>query len=125
MFGQFLTGTGPSDLMFGPGSVESQMMASSPGITQAINDYNNGKPTGTYIFGLSGLWAAGANPIQQFVGSYSYSVSPATGGLNATLSNYTSVWSGSYHLLPSHQRSTFGPMGTTHQTYQVFVPCRN
>ena len=125
MFGQFLTGTGPSDLTFGAGSVESQMMASSPGITQAINAYNNGQTTGLYTFGLSGLWAAGANPIQQFVGSYTYTVSPTTGGLNITLSNYTSVWSGSYHQLPSHQRSTFRPMGTTHQTYQLFVPCHN
>ena len=123
MFGEFLTGTGPSDLTFGPGSVNSQMMASSPGITQAINAYNNRKPTGLYTFGLSGLWNAGANPIQQFVGSYRYSVVPTNGGLDVTLSNYTSVRSGSYHLLPSHQRSSFGPMGTTHQTYEVFVPC--
>jgi RHS repeat-associated protein len=122
MFGQFLTGYGPSDLTFGPGSVESQMMASSPGITQAINDYSNGKPTGLYTFGFSGLVAAGANPIQQFVGSYTYTVTPGNGGLNVTLSNYTNVWSFSYHHLPSHSRSTFRPMGTTHQTYQVFMP---
>jgi hypothetical protein len=125
MFGQFASGLGPDNLTFGPGSVQSQMMSSSPGIAQAVNAYSNGNPVGTYVFGLGGLWAAGANPIQQFVGSYAYSVSPTTGGLNITLSNYTSVHSGSYHPLPSHQRSTFGPMGTTHQTYQVFVPCHN
>ncbi len=124
MFGQFLTGTGSSDLTFGPGSVQSQMMASSPGVTQAVSNYlSTGKPTGLYTFGLSGLVNAGANPIQQFVGSYTYTVTPANGGLNVTLSNYTSVKSGSYHVLPSHQRSSFKPLGTTHQTYQVFVPC--
>jgi len=59
------------------------------------------------------------------VGSYTYTVTPTYGGLYLTLSNYTSVWSGSYHQLPNHERSSFGPMGTTHQTYQVFVPCTN
>ncbi|MGH9581487.1 MAG: hypothetical protein ACRD4O_00945 [Bryobacteraceae bacterium] len=125
MTGQFLTGTGPINRTFGPSSVESQMMASSRGIAQAINDYNNSKPTGTYIFGFSGVVAAGFNPIQQFVGSYSYSVSPTPGGLKVTLSNYTSVWSGSYHGLPSHQRSSFAPLGTTHQTYRILLPCHN
>lgn len=125
MFNEFVTGLGPSNLTFGPASVESNMMASSPGITQAINTYNSGLATGHYDFGLKGLWDAGTNPIQQFVGSYDYTISPTAGGLNITLSNYTSVWSGTYHLLPSHKRSTFRPMGTTHQTYEVFVPCHN
>ena len=125
MFHDFLTGMGRSDVSYGPDSVESQMMASSPGIKQAIKDYGNGKNSGIYNFGLSGLWAAGTNPIQQFVGSYQYTTVPANGGLNIFLGNYTSVKSGSYHLLPSHKRSTFSPMGTTHQNYWVFVPCQN
>jgi hypothetical protein len=50
-------------------------------------------------------------------------MSTAGGVPNVTSSNHTSVHSGSYHLLPSHKRSTFRAMGTTHQTYQVYVPC--
>ncbi len=69
MFGEFLSGLGPDNLTFGPGSVESQMMASSPGVANAVNQYTSGGPsTGLYTFGLSGLWNAGFNPIQQFVG---------------------------------------------------------
>lgn len=63
--------------------------------------------------------------MQQFVGSYDYSITPGKGGLNLTLSNDTSVHSGSYDQIESHERSSFGPMGTTHQTYQVFVPCHD
>jgi hypothetical protein len=124
MLFEFATGLGPSDLAYGPNSVESQMMASSPGVTQAVNDYlSKGKPSGGYYFGLMGLVSAGINPIRQFVGSYTYNVTPTTGGLNVTLSNYTSFKSGTYHLGPSWDRSSFGPGGTTRQTYQVFVPC--
>lgn len=123
---QFFSGLGGDDLLFGPGTAESQMMASSPGVTNAVNSYlSTGQTSGLYTFGLSGVAAAGANPTQQFVGSYTWSIASGNGGLNVTLSNYTSVWSGSYHLLPSHSRSAFAPTGTTHQTYQVFVPCHN
>jgi RHS repeat-associated protein len=124
MFGQFASGLGPDNLTFGPGSVQSQMMSSSPGVTTAVNQYlGGGGPTGLYTFGLSGLWNAGFNPIQQYVGSYTWSVAPTNGGLMVSLSNTTSVWSGSYHLLGNHSRSSFGPFGNTHQTYRVFVPC--
>jgi RHS repeat-associated protein len=124
MFSQFASGWGPSNLTFGPGSVQSQLMASSPGVTSAVNGYlSTGQSSGLYTFGASAVIAAGINPIQQFVGSYRYNITPGNGGLNVTLSNYTSVRSGSYHRLPSHQRSSFGPFGTTHQSYQVFVPC--
>jgi hypothetical protein len=97
-----------------------------PGVTQAVNAYlSTGATKSLYTFGLGGALDAGYNPIQQFVGSYTYTVAPTKGGLNVTLYNETSVWSGSYHIVPSHLRSTFGPFGTTHQTYQVFVPCHS
>lgn len=100
------------------------MMSSSPGVAQAVSRYlTAGQPTGAYSFGLHGLVSAGLNPLRQFVGSYSYSVTSAPGGLMVILSNKTSFKSASYHLLPSHQRSSFPPMGTTGQTYEVFVPC--
>lgn len=126
MLGQFVTGAGPRDVSFDPGSIESRMMASSPGVAEAVGGYfNYGQATGLYTFGLRGFLNAGTNPIQQFVGSYRYAVSPVEGGANVTLENSTSVRSGSYHLLQSHQRSSLPPMGTTHQTYNVFVPCQD
>jgi hypothetical protein len=124
MFSEFLTGLGPGNQTFGPASVESQMMSTSPGVSTAVNNYlAAGQTSGLYTFGLGGLWDAGINPIQQFVGSYRWNVVPTNGGLSVTLTNTTSVWSGSYHLLPNHSRSSFGPLGNTYQTYQVFVPC--
>ncbi len=124
MFIDFATGLGPGNREFGPSSAPSQLMASSPGVTQAVDQYlSSGKPTGLYTFGLGGAWNAGLNPVQQYVGSYRWSVAPTNGGLLVTLSNTTSVRSGSYHLLPNHSRPEFGPLGNTHQTYQVFVPC--
>lgn len=129
MTGEFATGLGQSDVTFGPDTMQSQMMASSPGVTAAVNGYlNTGKTSGLYTFGLSQVLAAGLNPIQQFVGSYTYNIQPVEGGLLITLSNYTSVWSGSYHQLPSHQRASSSPLsnpfGTTHQTYQVLASCQ-
>ncbi len=125
MLGEFVTGLGPTTLTFGRNSAESRLMASSPGVANAVADYlASGKAKGVADFGLRGLLVANVNPVQQFAGSYSYQVTQASGGLNVTLYNETSVWSGAYHTLPSHARSTFRPMGTTSQYYQVFVPCR-
>jgi hypothetical protein len=104
--------------------MQSRMMASSPGVAAAVNSYlSAGKSSDLYDFGASQVLAAGINPIQQFVGSYTYNIQSVQGGLFLTLTNYTSVWSGSYHQLRSHQRSSFRPFGTTKQTYQVTVPC--
>jgi RHS repeat-associated protein len=123
MTGQFFTGEGPRDLVFGPESLESGMMASSPGVSRAVSDYYaSGKTSGVYEFGATAVLAAGVNPIQQFVGSFSYSITPGTDGLHVTLQNYTSVHSLTYHIVPSWNRSTHPVMGTTHQTYELIVP---
>ena len=125
MFAEFATGLGKESRTFGPDSAESRLMASSPGVAQAVNDYLTvGKAKGSGEFGLEGLITSNVNPVRQFVGGYTYEVTQASGGLNVTLYNETSVWSGTYHGLPNHQRSTFSPTGTTRQHYQVFVPCR-
>lgn len=109
------------------------MMASSQGLEQAVDEHLSlGALEGHYDFGLSGLVDAGADPIQQFVGSYDWTVVPVSGGLNVTLTNSTSVKSALYHLAPvswNHARPYSGwmwysPMGTTYQTYEVFVPWR-
>ena len=76
----FFYGIGGDSLLFGPDTAESKMMASSPGVTNAVNSYlQTGQTSGLYTFGLNGLVHAGLNPTQQFVGSYRWSVTPARG----------------------------------------------
>jgi RHS repeat-associated protein len=122
MTAQFFSGLGPINNTFGSGSAVSQVMAQSPGVQDAINGYNIfGKTSGNYNFGVSGAFAAGNNIVAQFVGGYSYSISPTSGGINLSLSNYTSFRSLAADIGPSWARPY--PMGTTHQTYNLFVPC--
>ena len=119
---QFFSGLGPSNNTFGPDSATSQVMAQSPGVQDAINAYNiYGTTSGVYNFGLSGAFAAGNNIVAQFVGGYSYTITPTSGGINLSLSNYTSFRSLAADIGPSWSRPY--PMGTTHQTYNIFVPC--
>src|SRR5437879_10649619 len=82
-----------------------------------LRDLSSGRTSGSYNFLPTGPIVAGWNPMQQFVGSYDYTITPGNGGLNLTLSNYTSVNSGSYHQMDSHERSSLRSMGTVHQTY--------
>ena len=126
MTAQFFTGLGGNDLLFTPDTVESQKMASSPGVTGAVNSYlKTGQASGLYSFGLGGLAHAGINPTQQFVGSYRWTITPATGGLNLSLTNTTSFKSLTYDRGPQWQRgSNTTPMGNTHQTYNIFIPCK-
>jgi hypothetical protein len=124
---QFFTGLGGDDLLFTPDTVESQMMACSPGVTNAVNSYlSTGQTSGLYTFGLSGLVAArAANPTQQFVGSFRWSITPGDGGLNISLTNTTSFKSLTYDRGPQWQRASVPtPMGNTHQTYNIFIPCK-
>jgi hypothetical protein len=122
MTAQFFSGLGTSENTFGSGSAVSQVMAQSPGVQDAINGYNiYGKTSGGYNFGVSGAFAAGNNIVAQFVGGYSYSISSASGGINLSLSNYTSFRSLAADIGPSWSRPA--PMGTTHQTYNLFIPC--
>jgi hypothetical protein len=126
MTAQFFSGLGADNLLFTPDTAESQMMASSPGVTNAVNTYlTTGQPNGLYSFGLSGLANAGLNPTQQFVGSFRWSITPGNGGLNLSLTNTTSFKSLTYDRGPQWQRGSWPtPMGNTHQTYNIFIPCK-
>lgn len=100
-------------------------MATSAGVTTALNDYYmTGRTSGLYTFGAHGYFSAGLNSMAQFVGSFTYNIVPATGGINITLGNVTSVASLTNRLFGSHSRSSFGPLGNTHQTYSIYVPCK-
>ena len=56
--------------------------------------------------------AAGGNPVAQFVGSFRWSITPANGGINLSLTNTTSFRSLTYDIGPQWQRGSFPtPMG--------------
>jgi hypothetical protein len=88
------SGLGPGDITWGAQSEPSQVMASSAGVASILNDYYMlGQTTNLYTFGAQGYASAGLNPVAQFVGSFTSTITPANGGINLTLSNYTSVHS--------------------------------
>jgi RHS repeat-associated protein len=127
---EFITGTGPESREFGPGTQEAKNLKDFYLVNcarknwYALNRTNieNGAPllstSDLYRFHPAvGPILAGFDPTEQFVGSINVDITPDPTGSNltVTITNSTSVTSGSYHLLPSHSRSTFGPGGTTYQ----------
>ena len=103
-------------------------MAQSTGVQDVLNQYYMvGRTSGLYPFGGPGLAGAGANPVAQFVGSFRWSITPANGGINLSLTNATSFKSLTYDMGPQWQRGGGRlptPMGNTHQTYNIFIPCK-
>ncbi len=68
-------------------------------------------------FGLSGLFSAGLNPTQQFVGSYRVDLYPMPNcNKKIVPSNTSSFWSFAYGVMPGWDRDTFAPMGKMSQT---------
>jgi RHS repeat-associated protein len=125
---EFFSGTGPQHRDFGPGSVQVDSLRNSPGINKARQWYSangcdsSGNPltrTGGHKFGLKGLAQSGLDPTLQFVGSYDWKITPNTDGtVTFTVTNNTSLTSFLYQAgVPSHDRNSFGPFGTTSQTY--------
>jgi RHS repeat-associated protein len=103
-----------------PNTATSAVMGQSAGVQDVLNEYYIlGRTNGLYSFGAVGYSQAGANPVAQFVGSFRWSIS---GGI-LSLTNTTSFKSLTYDIGPQWQRSSFGPMGNTHQTYQIGVTC--
>lgn len=104
-------GIGADSRTFTNDRVANEMRTSS-GIEKAREDfYRSGKTSGLYEFGLRGLWNAGFSPVQQFVGSYTYTISTEGNMLKYTLSNTTSFSSYDYHLTPSRWDWSSGPHG--------------
>jgi hypothetical protein len=95
-------------------------MGQSAGVQDVLNNYYmTGQTSGLYTFGAAGAVSAGGNPVAQFVGSFRWSIS---GGV-LSLTNTTSFRSLTYDAGPQWQRSSFGPGGNTHQTYQIQLHC--
>jgi RHS repeat-associated protein len=73
-------------------------------------------------FGLSGIIAAGPDPMEQFVGSFTPAISSDGINLNFTIQNTTSFKSLMYGIAPDWSRSTWGPGGNLTQTYIFTEP---
>jgi RHS repeat-associated protein len=120
MTAQFFSGAGSGNQTFGPNTSTSAVMGQSAGVQDVLNSYYmTGETSGLYSFGAVGAAAAGGNPVAQFVGSFRWGIS---GGV-LSLTNTTSFRSLTYDAGPQWQRSSFAPMGNTHQTYQIGVTC--
>jgi hypothetical protein len=124
-FWKWATGQ-PMPTNFGPYSNQVNDMKDAPGVQKARKAFykkNAGKPCGEWEpltnykadFGLKGLWKAGTDPTEQFVGSYRVDIIPNSDGtLNINLYNSTSFTSFSYGLGPNWNG---GPGGTQTQIY--------
>jgi len=100
-------------------------MRNSPGIVNARNNYySSGKTFGNYNFGLPGLICAGIDPIEQFIGSYSYTITTDERNLTFTIKNTTSFSSAAYHITPYSWNWNSGPMSDYMQIYTFTEPIR-
>ena len=95
----------------------------SEGIVNArFNFYAHGVTTDRYDFGIEALMYAGFDPIEQFTGSYSYSIEVRGNNLQYTITNTTSFASFLYHLWPYEWNWNYGPMGDFQQQYIFTEP---
>ena len=139
---EFLTGNGPQSYAFGPDTPESRGMAQSATTQRALDQWyqkNAGADPGSLTpmtdvdpgFGVGGLIAADANPIEQFVGNATYTITPdaARGVLAVHVWNRTSITSLLYGEGPSYERHSAArpigaaaPGGNTVQDYDFEIP---
>jgi hypothetical protein len=75
-------------------------------------------------FGISGLFAAGLDPMEQFVGSFSPAITSDGTTLTFTISNTSSFRSLMYGIAPDWSRSVWRPGGNMTQTYIFTEPIK-
>jgi hypothetical protein len=133
---EFFSGTGPDNRTFDPTSSESYAMSESSLFSQAMAQYLS-NPTdpknqkGIMQFGVNAVISAGVNPIQQFVGSFNYTIAPgANGDLNVTITNTTSysslmrfVGDLGIPVPDSWSRGDFPVMGNINQVFKLSIAC--
>jgi len=131
---EFFTGTGPDNRVFINNRVTDEMRRSKSIQKARSFFYNKYKLTadltnarvGDYgiSFGLKGLYQAGLNPIQQFVGSYSVDIFVVNNMLVFAVFNRTSFTSLFYDQGPNWERAQGSIMGNTYQEYIWTEPIR-
>jgi RHS repeat-associated protein len=75
-------------------------------------------------FGLKGLFKAGLDPMEQFVGSFTPEITSNGTTLTYTIRNTTSMKSLFYGIAPDWFRTTWSPGGNMYQTYIFTEPIR-
>ncbi len=130
MFTDWATGTGSNYRNFYNDEV-SAAFRNAKGINQMRNQFyktNKGKSILTGIpfknpgFGISGMYNAGIDPIEQFVGSYNVKIDVVGDNLQYTIYNTTTLWSFLYHIIPSSWNPNCGPARTSSQNYIFTEP---
>jgi hypothetical protein len=151
LFIEFMTGVGPADRTFGDGSVMAKHMKDAPGVKNAkayfyktrTKEYEGnktrpgalaGRPLTEYSagFGLTGLFKAGLDPVEQYIGNFKVEIFPNHAGteMKIVCTNDTSIHSFLYHLpfVKNYDRSGGilpTPMGTIRQTIYWTEPIDN
>jgi RHS repeat-associated protein len=135
MTASWATGQAPANQGYGPSTNQTQDMMQSPGVQKAIAAFNskyagqapNSQQSLTHYdvpFGLSGLWNAGTNSTQQFVGTYSVDIyGNSNGTISVQVNNTTSMTSLLYGMYPNALNPPNGyPMGNSSQMYYWTQP---
>lgn len=134
MFRDWALGSGEQPRRFETCSIQSQNMSDAAGVTAARDLFyqkNEGRPFEQWepvtnyrgTFGLAGLVGAGADPTEQFVGSYRVDIFPDAGrNARFEVTNTTSIESFLYGLGPAYEREDLSYGGNMRQTYTWIEP---
>lgn len=132
LFFEFVTGTGPECRYFYDNSELTKAMQDAPKVQEAwglfldknADNIKNNKPLEALTdfgasFGLKGLFEAGSDITEQFVGSYDVNIYPNEDNKFATIviTNTTSMKSFLYRLAPEYSREEFKLGGNIKQTF--------
>ena len=132
LFFEFVTGTGPECRYFYDNSELTKAMQDAPKVQEAwglfldknADNIKNNKPSEALTdfgasFGLKGLFEAGSDITEQFVGSYDVNIYPNEDNKFATIviTNTTSMKSFLYRLAPEYSREEFKLGGNIKQTF--------
>ncbi len=129
MFKDWVFGKGEASRTYKPGSIQVDMIKDSVKVDQARNyfieknkniplEYQQSVTNYAAGFGLKGIFRAGKDPVEQYVGSYDIEInSNSDGTVRFKLENTTSMKSFAYRLLPSWERGTLKVGGNMRQTY--------
>ena len=132
LFFEFVTGTGPECRYFYDNSELTKAMQDAPKVQEAwglfldknADNIKNNKPLEALTnfgasFGLKGLYKAGGDITEQFVGSYDVNIYPNEDNKSATIviTNTTSMKSFLYRLAPEYSREDFRLGGNIKQTF--------
>ena len=93
-------------------------------IYNGVTNFQGEERIGGGNFGFKGIYKAGLDPIEQYIGGYRWDATVIGNKLQFTISNRTSLRSAAYHLWPEKWNPTKGPMGNFYQIYTFREPLR-